>query len=128
MTTTPEVTEEKARRPEASSASAAGRPAAEGRAQDRTLEEMLGSPGAGTRKRPKAAIIVGIAVVVVAAVVLIWRLAAPAPASPYQTQLLTRGDLVATVSATGTVAPLNQVEVGSELSGAVERVMVEEND
>ncbi|MFA4893720.1 efflux RND transporter periplasmic adaptor subunit [Brevundimonas sp.] len=96
--------------------------------QDRTLEEMLGVPGAGTRKRPKAVIVVAVAVAAVAAAFLIWRLATPAPTSPYQTQLLTRGDLVATVSATGTVAPLNQVEVGSELSGAVERVMVEEND
>lgn len=128
MTTTPDVTKEQARQPEPPSAPAAGRPAAEGRVQDRTLEEMLGPPGAGTRKRPKVAIIVAIAVVAVAAAFLIWRLATPAPASPYQTQPLTRGDLVATVSATGTVAPLNQVEVGSELSGAVERVMVEEND
>lgn len=124
MTTTPDVTKEQARQ----SAPVAGRRTAEGRVQDRTLEEMLGPPGAGTRKRPKAAIVVAIAVAAVAAAFLIWRLATPAPTSPYQTQLLTRGDLVATVSATGTVAPLNQVEVGSELSGAIERVMVEEND
>ncbi len=128
MTTTPDATKEQARQPEPPSAPAAGRHTAEGRVQDRTLEEMLGPPGAGTRKRPKVAIVVAIAVAAVAAAFLIWRLATPAPTSPYQTQLLTRGDLVATVSATGTVAPLNQVEVGSELSGAIERVMVEEND
>jgi HlyD family secretion protein len=128
MTTTPDVTEEEVRKPESTSGPSAGRPAAQERAHDRALEEVLGQTGAGTWKRPKAAIILVIAVAVVAAVFLIWRLVTPAAPSPYQTQLLARGDLVATVSATGTVAPLNQVEVGSELSGAVERVMVEEND
>lgn len=128
MTTTPDVTEEEARKPESTSGPAAGRPMAEGRAHDRALEELLGPPGAGTRKRSKAAIVLAIAIAAVVAAFLIWRLVTPAAPSPYQTQLLARGDLVATVSATGTVAPLNQVEVGSELSGAVERVMVEEND
>lgn len=52
----------------------------------------------------------------------------PASAPRYQTEPLARGDLVASVSATGTLAPLNQVEIGSELSGTVERVLVDDND
>lgn len=52
----------------------------------------------------------------------------PASAPRYQTEHLARGDLVASVSATGTLAPLNQVEIGSELSGTVERVLVDDND
>lgn len=39
-----------------------------------------------------------------------------------------RGDLTVTVAASGTLAPTNEVEVGSELSGIVERVLVEVND
>lgn len=128
MSTTPDVTEDKARQPGPSSAPAAGRDTAEGRAPDRTLEEILGPAGAGRRRRPTVAVVLAIAVVAVAAAFLLWRLVTPAPQSQYQTQPLTRGDLVATVAATGTVAPLNQVEVGSELSGAVERVLVDEND
>jgi HlyD family secretion protein len=36
--------------------------------------------------------------------------------------------LVVTVSATGNLQPTNQVDLGSELSGTVEKVLVEEND
>lgn len=128
MSTTSDAIDEQARSREPSSAPAASRTIVGDGRHVRTFEEMLGPPGAGTRKSSRAAIIAGTALVVVAAAYLIWKLATPTPASPYQTQRLTRGDLVATVSATGTVAPLNQVEVGSELSGVIERVLVEEND
>src|SRR5512146_2617630 len=46
----------------------------------------------------------------------------------YRTEVVQRGDLTVTVSATGNVQPTNQVDVGSELSGIVESVLVEEND
>lgn len=46
----------------------------------------------------------------------------------YRTEAVTTGDLVVTVSATGNVQPTNQVEVGSELSGIVAAVLVDEND
>lgn len=59
---------------------------------------------------------------------ILWRIASPSAAPQYQTHSLARGDLVASVSATGTLAPLNQVEVGSELSGTIERVLVDDND
>jgi len=124
----PDVTEEAARSPESASAPVAAGPVAAGPERDSTLEELLGPSGAGTWNWRKAGIALAIAMLAVAALFIGWRLAAPAPPSPYETRALTRGDLVATVSATGTVAPLNQVEVGSELSGVVERVLVEEND
>lgn len=44
------------------------------------------------------------------------------------TETVTRGSLVVTVSATGTLEPTNEVEVGSELSGIVETVEVDYND
>lgn len=46
----------------------------------------------------------------------------------YRTAVIQRGDLTVSVSATGNVQPTNQVDVGSELSGTVEAVLVDEND
>lgn len=46
----------------------------------------------------------------------------------YLTEKIRTGDLAVTVSATGKLYPTNQVDVGSELSGIVEKVFVEEND
>jgi HlyD family secretion protein len=51
------------------------------------------------------------------------------PSPPlYTTQPAERGDLTVTVSATGNVQPTNQVDVGSELSGIVVEVLVDDND
>ncbi|MES2755574.1 MAG: efflux RND transporter periplasmic adaptor subunit [Pseudomonadota bacterium] len=49
-------------------------------------------------------------------------------AADYATQPAARGDLTVTVSATGKLAPINQVTVGSQLSGLVTRVVVDVND
>jgi HlyD family secretion protein len=46
----------------------------------------------------------------------------------YETVAVERRDLVATVSATGRLEPTDQVDVGSEISGIVARVLVETND
>jgi len=46
----------------------------------------------------------------------------------YVTAEVRRGDLTVTVTATGTVQPVNQVDVGSELSGTVDSVLVDYND
>ncbi len=46
----------------------------------------------------------------------------------YKTEVVTRGDLVETVTATGTLAPVNEVEIGSEISGAIRSVEVDFND
>jgi len=45
----------------------------------------------------------------------------------YQTQDVTRGNLTVVVSATGTLQPTNQVEVGSEISGTLKTVEVDYN-
>jgi RND family efflux transporter MFP subunit len=49
-------------------------------------------------------------------------------APPYQTEPLTQGSLRVTVSATGKLAPVNEVAIGSELSGTIEAVFVDYND
>jgi HlyD family secretion protein len=46
----------------------------------------------------------------------------------YETEAPHRGELVVTVTATGTLQPTNQVDVGSELSGLVRDVYVDFND
>src|SRR3546814_9696002 len=46
----------------------------------------------------------------------------------YATQPVSRGALTTSVSATGKLAPVNQVTVGSQLSGLVTQVMVDVND
>jgi len=46
----------------------------------------------------------------------------------YKTQEAKRGDLVVRVTATGTLEPTNQVEVGSEISGIVKTVEADYND
>lgn len=45
----------------------------------------------------------------------------------YKTQAVKRGGLTVTVTATGSVQPRNQVEVSSELSGTVRKVLVDFN-
>lgn len=46
----------------------------------------------------------------------------------YLTSPVTRGELVVTATATGTIQPTRTVEVGSELSGTLETIFVNEND
>ncbi|MFA5538636.1 MAG: efflux RND transporter periplasmic adaptor subunit [Gemmobacter sp.] len=46
----------------------------------------------------------------------------------YVTQPATRGDIVVTVTATGSVEPTNMVDISSELSGTLAEVLVDFND
>ena len=46
----------------------------------------------------------------------------------YEMAEVTQGDMTVTVTATGTVQPVNQVDVGSELSGTIQSVLVDFND
>ena len=46
----------------------------------------------------------------------------------FRTAAAERGDLTVTVTATGTIQPLNQVDVGAEISGLIEAVHVDFND
>jgi HlyD family secretion protein len=72
-----------------------------------------------------------IAVTILAGVVVIltlWILRPGRPDVHYITQPATRGDLTVAVTATGTLQPTNQVEVGSEISGRIDSVLVDYND
>jgi HlyD family secretion protein len=59
---------------------------------------------------------------------LLWLLPGEKSAVRYETAEVQRGDLTVTVTATGTLEPVNQVDVGSELSGIIESVEVDFND
>jgi HlyD family secretion protein len=65
----------------------------------------------------------------VAAAVWYWRSSQQADAGPrYVTRPLRRGDLSATVSATGTLSGRDTVEVGAEVSGTIRTISVDFND
>jgi len=49
-------------------------------------------------------------------------------AGDYQTAKVTRGDLMVTVSSTGTLAPDDTVQVGTEVSGTIKNIYVDYND
>lgn len=53
---------------------------------------------------------------------------APLPVVSFKTAPAMLKEIVVTVTATGTLEPTNQVEVGSELSGTVKAVLVDYND
>ncbi len=57
-----------------------------------------------------------------------WAVRGQPVTAGYITHAVTRGNLTVTVTATGTLTPINQVEVGSELSGIVRTVTVDYND
>lgn len=56
------------------------------------------------------------------------RSGASQAAPAYTTEPIARGTLRVTVTATGNLQPIKEVEVGSELSGLVEEVLVDDND
>jgi HlyD family secretion protein len=57
-----------------------------------------------------------------------WYLRGKSASVAYETQPVQRGNLVVTVSATGTLEPIKKVDVGIEVSGTVESVEVDYND
>ncbi|RVT92430.1 efflux RND transporter periplasmic adaptor subunit [Sphingomonas crocodyli] len=70
---------------------------------------------------------IGLAVVL--GLLIIWRLfTGSGNDAAYATRAVEKGDLTVIVSATGNLAPTNQVDVGSEQSGTVTDVYVDNND
>lgn len=94
---------------------------------DQSLDDFLGvRPQPAWRRYAKWG---AVAVGVVLLLLLVQRLFFAGDAEvAYATAPATRGDLTVTVSATGKLAPTNQVTVGSQLSGLVTKVVVDVND
>ena len=90
------------------------------------LDDFLGvKPRPAWRRYAKwVAIVVG----VVLLALLLNRCFGSAAPVEYSTEAVAKGNLRVSVSATGKLAPTNQVTVGSQLSGLVTRVVVDVND
>lgn len=93
-----------------------------------SVHDLLGTSRPAPRPRRRLAF-AGLAVVFVALVVVgASRARRDGGLARYVTAQARTGDLVVTISATGSLQPVNKVDVGSELSGIVEMVLVDEND
>lgn len=94
---------------------------------DQALDDFLGvKPAPAWRRYGKwVAVAIGVVLLLLLVQRLFFGSAAPVQ---YSSAPATRGDLTVTVSATGKLAPTNQVTVGSQLSGLVTKVVVDVND
>ena len=96
--------------------------------QTESLQKLLGKNAAGFFSRHWLWL-AGAALVLIAALgVWFFKSDSKANAPRYETETVNRGHLEVTVSATGNLQPTNQVDVGSELSGIVDSVLVDIND
>lgn len=96
--------------------------------QKTSLKKLLGEHSTGLLPR-RWPWLTGAAMVLLAvAGLFIFKPGSDSKAPRYETETVNRGRLEVTVSATGNLQPTNQVDVGSELSGIVDRVLVDIND
>lgn len=72
--------------------------------------------------------LIAVLVLLMAVGVFYLRARNAATVPQYLAEEVAHGNLTVTVSATGNLQPTNQVDVGSELSGTIEAVLVDDND
>ena len=84
--------------------------------------------GGVSRFGGKKPYLIGGAIVVAIAAYLMFAGGNGVPQGQYTTEDAATGNLVVTISASGTLQPTRSVDVGSELSGTLEAVLVNEND
>ena len=72
-------------------------------------------------------LVVAVLAVVLVALFWMWKARGSGEAPKYRTDQAARGTIELTVSATGTVRPVVQVEVGSQVSGTVSRLAADYN-
>lgn len=96
------------------------------RSQD--IREVLGVTGAKPRLPVSFATIIGALLVSALVAVIALYMQSDRSTTRFKTAPVTRGDLTIIVTATGTLAPVNQVDVGSELSGTIRSVEADAND
>ncbi|MBZ9649007.1 efflux RND transporter periplasmic adaptor subunit [Sphingobium sp. 3R8] len=94
--------------------------------KDQDLDDFLGAKP----EKPwrKWVIRGGIGVVLLIAILLLARCFSGDDKPNYATREVRQGDLTVSVSATGNLKPINQVDVGSEQSGKITAVYVDVND
>jgi len=91
------------------------------------IHDTLGLTPRGRRRRVGRWLFAALILVALIGVALRWR-ATPAQAiSPYKTERVQKGALTVSVTATGELKPVTQVNIGTEISGIVESVDVDFN-
>ncbi|MGY4398586.1 HlyD family secretion protein [Sphingomonas sp. UYAg733] len=93
---------------------------------DSNLDEFLGAKPQPVWQRYLKWVLIAIGVILLALAAKSYFGGSGSP--DYTTEKVAQGSFQVTVSATGKLAPTNQVQVGSELSGLVTKVVVDVND
>ena len=93
---------------------------------DPALDEFLGAKPARPWRKWAVRGAIGIGLLLL--VLLVSRCFAGEDQPSYATREVRQGDLTVSVSATGNLRPVNQVDVGSEQSGKITAVYVDVND
>jgi HlyD family secretion protein len=78
-------------------------------------------------KRKLIMIVAGVAIVAAVAGGLAWRASSAKKGATFQYGEVTRGDIVNTVSSTGTLSAVNTVEIGAQVSGIIDSLYVDFN-
>jgi len=93
------------------------------------ITTTLGIDGSNVSRGRWLKWLLGLTIVLsVLGVFLLWQASDSTNGVQYKTQEARQGGLIITVSATGNLEPTNQVDVGSELSGIIDNVLVDYND
>jgi HlyD family secretion protein len=97
---------------------------------DELLAKVLGTdPSSGrSRKRKRMFLALAVIAVVAGGILLSSWLRKNGTKTEYVTVDAVRGNLTVAISATGNLAPIKQIDVGSEVSGLVASVYVDDND
>jgi len=94
-----------------------------------STDEMMARVETTAGRRRRIGWIAGtIMLLAVGGVIASWAIGGKGAPIRFDTQPVHRGNLVVTVSATGNLEAINQVEVGSELSGTITRMTADYND
>jgi HlyD family secretion protein len=104
-------------------------PAAETTPQNADLQALLGAEGSSHWWQRPTLWLGAAALLIAAAGLLYWQVQRKTGAAPvYVSEPVRRGKVTLTVAANGTLQPTLTVNIGSELSGTVARVLVDVND
>lgn len=93
---------------------------------DTDIDAFLGQPPRSRWERWRKWVLIGLPLLIV--LLLLARCFRPAAPAHYATAPIERRDLTVTITATGNLAPTVQVNVGSEVSGLIDTVYVQNND
>ena len=91
------------------------------------IHDTLGLTPGRRRRRLGRWLIAALVIVALGAVLLRLRASPAQPVSPYKTEAVQKGPLTVSVTATGELKPVTQVNIGTEISGIVESVAVDFN-